>query len=111
MMVEPTESESKAELDRFADALISIKKEIEEIANGMADSKDNVLKHAPHTAMEALSDHWNHPYSRTKAVYPLVDVSRHKFWPSVGRINNTYGDKNIVCSCPPVESYAEEQAQ
>ncbi|MGA7159947.1 MAG: aminomethyl-transferring glycine dehydrogenase [Bacteroidota bacterium] len=108
MMVEPTESESQAELDRFADALISIKKEIEEIAAGTADPKDNVLKNAPHTAMEAMNDHWSHPYSRVKAVYPLPEVRHHKFWPSVGRINNTYGDKNIICSCPPIESYAEE---
>ncbi len=105
LMIEPTESESKAELDRFADALISIKKEIEEIAGGTADAKDNVLKNAPHTAMEAMKDEWDHRYPRTKAVYPLPAVRQHKFWPSVGRINNTYGDKNIMCSCPPIESY------
>jgi glycine dehydrogenase len=107
-MIEPTESESKAELDRFADALISIKKEIEEIAAGTADPTDNVLKNAPHTAMEAIKDQWDHRYSRTKAAYPLPAVRNHKFWPSVGRINNTYGDKNIVCTCPPIESYVEE---
>lgn len=111
MMIEPTESESQAELDRFADAIITIKKEIEEVARGTADPKDNVLKNAPHTPMEAMKDDWNHPYTRTKAVYPLPDVRHHKFWPSVGRINNTYGDKNIVCSCPPIESYAEEQVR
>ena len=111
LMIEPTESESQAELDRFADALISIKKEIEEIANGIADRTNNVLKNAPHTALEATKNDWDHSYSRTKAVYPLPDVRQHKFWPSVGRINNTYGDKNIVCSCPPIESYAEEHAQ
>ena len=111
LMIEPTESESQAELDRFADALISIKKEIEEIANGIADRTNNVLKSAPHTAMEATKNDWDHSYSRTKAVYPLPDVRQHKFWPSVGRINNTYGDKNIVCSCPPIESYAEEHAR
>ncbi len=111
LMIEPTESESQAELDRFADALISIKKEIEEIANGIADRTNNVLKNAPHTAAEAAKNDWDHSYSRTKAVYPLPDVRQHKFWPSVGRINNTYGDKNIVCSCPPIESYAEEHAQ
>jgi glycine dehydrogenase len=110
LMIEPTESESQAELDRFADALISIKKEIEEIANGIADRTNNVLKNAPHTALEATKNDWDHSYSRTKAVYPLPDVRQHKFWPSVGRINNTYGDKNIVCSCPPIESYAEEHA-
>jgi len=111
MMVEPTESESRAELDRFADALISIKKEIEEVANGVADTTDNVLRNAPHTPMEATKNEWEHLYSRSKAVYPLPDVRQHKFWPSVGRINNTYGDKNIFCSCPPIESYAEEQAR
>jgi glycine dehydrogenase len=111
LMIEPTESESQAELDRFADALISIKKEIEEIANGIADRTNNVLKSAPHTAMEATKNDWDHSYPRTKAVYPLPDVRQHKFWPSVGRINNTYGDKNIVCSCPPIESYAEEHAR
>jgi glycine dehydrogenase len=108
LMIEPTESESKAELDRFADALISIKKEIEEIAAGTADPTDNVLKNAPHTAMEAIKDEWDHRYSRTKAVYPLPAVRNHKFWPSVGRLNNTYGDKNIVCTCPPIESYVED---
>jgi glycine dehydrogenase len=108
LMIEPTESESKAELDRFADALISIKKEIEEIAAGTADPTDNVLKNAPHTAMEAIKDEWDHHYSRTKAVYPLPAVRNHKFWPSVGRLNNTYGDKNIVCTCPPIESYVED---
>lgn len=107
LMIEPTESESKAELDRFVDALISIKKEIEEIANGTADPQDNVLKNAPHTAMETLKDEWEHPYTRTKAVYPLLALRERKFWPSVGRINNTYGDKNLVCTCPPVEQYAE----
>lgn len=108
LMIEPTESESKAELDRFAEALIAIKKEMEEIGNGSADVKDNVLKNAPHTAMEAIKEVWDHPYPRTKAVYPLPAVRRHKFWPSVGRINNTYGDKNIVCACPPIESYIGE---
>ena len=108
LMVEPTESESKAELDRFVDALLSIKNEIGEVANGIADNADNVLKNAPHTAAEATKNDWDHAYSRAKAVYPLPDVRHRKFWPSVGRINNTYGDKNIVCSCPPIESYTEE---
>ncbi|HTR80349.1 MAG TPA: aminomethyl-transferring glycine dehydrogenase [Bacteroidota bacterium] len=108
LMMEPTESESKAELDRFADALISIKKEMEEIASGNADPKNNVLKNAPHTAAEAAKDEWDHPYPRSKAVYPLASVRQHKFWPSVGRINNTYGDKNVMCVCPPISSYVEE---
>ncbi len=111
IMIEPTESESRAELDRFADALIAIKREIDEVGGGTADRSDNVLKNAPHTPMEATKNEWTHPYSRSKAVYPLPDVMHHKFWPSVGRINNTYGDKNIVCSCPPIESYAEEQSR
>ena len=106
LMVEPTESESKAELDRFADALISIRKEIQEIIDGKADKQDNVVKNAPHTAKHALSEVWNHPYTRYKAVYPLTYLRHSKFWPSVGRINNPYGDRNIMCVCPPVEAYA-----
>ena len=110
LMVEPTESESKAELDRFVDALISIRKEIEEVGTGAADPVDNVLKNAPHTAAVATGDDWAHHYSRTKAVYPVPALRSHKFWPSVGRLNSTYGDKNIVCSCPPIESYADQEA-
>jgi glycine dehydrogenase len=108
LMIEPTESESKAELDRFADALIAIRAEIQEIADGKADPNDNVLKNAPHTAREALNELWNHPYTRYKAVYPLPYLKDNKFWPSVARINNSYGDRNIMCSCPPIESYLEE---
>jgi glycine cleavage system P protein (glycine dehydrogenase) len=108
LMIEPTESESKAELDRFAEAMIAIREEIQEIVDGKSDPKDNVLKNAPHTAAEAMSDSWNHPYSRTKAVFPLPHLKERKFWPPVGRINNTYGDKNVFCTCPPVESYFEE---
>lgn len=108
LMIEPTESESKAELDRFADALIAIRNEIQEIEDGKADPTDNVLKNAPHTALTALSERWNHPYTRYKAVYPLQYLRHRKFWPSVGRINNSYGDRNIMCACPPIESYAEE---
>jgi glycine dehydrogenase len=107
MMVEPTESESKAELDRFADALISIKKEIQEVIDGNADRTDNVLKNAPHTAASVVADHWTHPYPRTKAAFPLPYLVGRKFWPAVGRINDTYGDRNIICSCPPIEQYAE----
>ncbi|MBM2839713.1 MAG: glycine dehydrogenase (aminomethyl-transferring) [Bacteroidetes bacterium] len=110
MMIEPTESESKEELDRFADALIAIRKEIQEIADGKSDPNDNVLKNAPHTALAALSEEWNHPYTRYKAVYPLPYLRQRKFWPSVGRINNPYGDRNIMCACPPIESYAEQEA-
>lgn len=110
MMIEPTESESKAELDRFTDALISIRKEIQEIIDGKADPQDNVLKNAPHTSLEALSEVWSHPYTRYKAVYPLHYLRQNKFWPAVGRVNNSYGDRNLMCVCPPIESYMEESA-
>jgi glycine dehydrogenase len=107
MMIEPTESESQDELDRFCDALIAIRKEIEAVVSGKADPKDNVLKNAPHTADELTADTWTHPYSRQEAAYPLPFVRANKFWPSVGRIDNPYGDRNLMCSCPPVESYVE----
>ena len=109
LMVEPTESESKFELDRFCDAMISIWNEIKEIEDGKADPQDNVLKNAPHTAMHIASDEWKHPYSREKAAYPLPIVKEYKFWPAVGRIDNAYGDRNFVCSCVPVEAYAEAE--
>jgi glycine dehydrogenase len=105
MMVEPTESEAKAELDRFCDVMISIKKEIDEIELGVADKADNVLKNAPHTAESVITDDWNHTYTRQKAVYPLDWLKHSKFWPAVGRVNNGYGDRNLVCSCPPIEEY------
>ncbi len=110
LMIEPTESESKEELDRFADALIAIRSEIQEIIDGVADRNDNVLKNAPHTAQAIAVDAWTHPYGREKAAYPLPFVRERKFWPPVGRINNTYGDRNIICTCPPLEAYAEETA-
>jgi glycine dehydrogenase len=105
MMIEPTESESKQELDRFCDALISIRAEITEIENGLADKENNVLKNAPHTAPIVISDNWDKPYSREKAAYPAPNLFTNKFWPSVGRVDNTYGDRNLVCSCLPVEAY------
>ncbi|MEW5799945.1 MAG: aminomethyl-transferring glycine dehydrogenase [Bacteroidota bacterium] len=108
LMIEPTESESKAELDRFCDALLHIKKEIEEIESGTHPKDDNVLKNAPHTAYAVMSSEWKHPYSREKAAYPVAWVRAHKFWPSVGRVNDTYGDRQLVCTCPPVEEYMEE---
>lgn len=108
-MVEPTESESKFELDRFCDAMIAICSEMKEIEDGIADANDNVLKNAPHTAMHIASDDWKHPYSREKAVYPIPSVKEYKFWPGVGRIDNAYGDRNFVCSCPPIEAYAEAE--
>ncbi len=107
LMVEPTESESKEELDRFCEAMIQIRKEIEAIATGKADKADNLLKHAPHTARVVSSDTWTRPYTRQEAAYPLSWVSEAKFWPSVGRVDNAYGDRHLVCSCPPVELYAE----
>ncbi|MEN3340463.1 MAG: glycine dehydrogenase [Acidobacteriota bacterium] len=107
MMIEPTESESQDELDRFCDALIAIRKEIEAVVTGVADAKDNVLKNAPHTADELTADVWTHPYSREQAAYPLQFVRANKFWPSVGRIDNPYGDRNLMCACPPTESYVE----
>jgi glycine dehydrogenase len=106
LMVEPTECESKAELDRFCDALIAIRGEIEDVVTGKADAKDNVLKNAPHTAAVVAGDEWPHPYSREKAAFPLPWVRSHKFWPSVGRIDNPYGDRNLMCVCPPIETYA-----
>jgi glycine dehydrogenase len=105
LMVEPTESEAKDELDRFCDAMIAIRREIQDVIDGTADPRDNVLRNAPHTAAEAAGDTWPHPYSRERAVYPLPFVRANKFWPSVGRIDNPYGDRNLVCSCPPVEGF------
>jgi glycine dehydrogenase len=110
LMIEPTESECKSELDRFCNAMISIRKEIEEIEQGRYERENNVLKNAPHTASVVISDDWNRPYSREKAAFPAPWLRTHKFWPAVSRINNTYGDRNLVCACPPVESYLEEAA-
>jgi glycine dehydrogenase len=109
LMVEPTESESKAELDRFIDAMISIRKEITEIENGLYDASNNVLKNAPHTAMVAMADEWEYPYNRKKAVYPLNWLKTSKFWPSVGRVDNAFGDRNLVCSCLTIEAYMEAE--
>jgi glycine dehydrogenase len=108
LMVEPTESESKKELDRFCDALLSIREEIREVENGTADQVDNVLKNSPHTAEMVISDVWKHVYSREKAAFPTPWTRSRKFWPSVARINNAYGDRNLVCTCVPVSSYVEE---
>lgn len=107
LMVEPTESESKEELDRFCSAMIAIKKEIDEIRDGKADKVDNVIKNAPHTAKSVITGDWNHSYSREKAVYPLKWVKDAKFWPSVARVDNAHGDRNLICACPPIEMYAE----
>jgi glycine dehydrogenase len=107
LMVEPTESEDKAELDRFCDAMLSIREEIREIEEGKSDASDNVLTNAPHTAAHVTADTWTHPYSREKAAFPLPYLMERKFWPSVGRIDNAYGDRNLVCACPPIESYED----
>ncbi|HET55738.1 MAG TPA: glycine dehydrogenase (aminomethyl-transferring) [Ignavibacteria bacterium] len=104
-MVEPTESESKAELDRFVDAMISIRNEIREIEEGKSDKEDNVLKNSPHVAEDLISENWNHSYSREKAGFPLSWIKENKFWTSVGRVNNAYGDRNLVCTCPSIEEY------
>ncbi len=110
LMVEPTESETKEELDRFIDAMISIREEIAEVESGAADAKNNLLKHAPHTAGVALAENWDRPYSRERAVYPKAWVKTMKFWPSVSRIDSAFGDRNLVCTCSPIEEYmhAEE---
>ncbi len=108
LMIEPTESESKAELDRFCDVMIAIRKEISEVEDGLADRTDNVLKNAPHTSRVLLTEEWGHSYSREKAAFPLPYLRFNKFWPSVSRVDNAYGDRNLICSCIPVEEYIEE---
>jgi glycine dehydrogenase len=107
IMVEPTESESKQELDRFCDALISIRQEIAKIETGKADIQDNVLKNAPHTAESLIIGEWTHPYSREQAAYPAPWTKEHKFWPNVGRIDAAFGDRNFVCSCLPMDAYSQ----
>ena len=110
IMIEPTESEDKAELDRFCDALLSIRDEIRAIEEDKMDKNDNPLKHAPHTQFTVCADEWNHKYSRKEAAFPLYYVTQNKFWPSVSRINNTYGDRNLICTCEPLSSYVEAEA-
>ena len=108
LMIEPTESESKGELDRFCDALISIHGEILEVIDGTADKENNVLTNSPHTAEVVTSDTWDRPYSREKAAYPVASLRQHKFWPYVGRVDNVHGDRNLMCSCIGMEAYAEQ---
>ena len=108
IMIEPTESEDKAELDRFCEALISIHNEIKAIEEGKADKIDNALKNSPHTQNVICADEWDHMYSRQEAAFPLAYVTKNKFWPSIARINNTFGDRNLVCTCEPTSSFAEE---
>jgi glycine dehydrogenase len=110
VMVEPTESEPKHELDRFCDAMISIRHEIDDVEKGISDKTDNPLKNAPHTASVITANDWEHPYTRQKAAFPLPYVAAYKFWPSVGRVNDTYGDRTLICSCPPLEDYEFEES-
>ena len=104
-MIEPTESESKEELDRFCDALLGIKSEIDEVIENKVDKDNNVLKNAPHTLEMTVNDSWSYPYSREKAVFPLPHLKQNKFWPTVRRINGALGDRNLICSCPPLTDY------
>ena len=106
IMIEPTESESKAELDRFCEALMSIRAEIWQVELGVMDRSDNLLKNAPHTAVAVTADRWPHMYSRSRAAYPVAWLREHKFWPHVGRVDNAHGDRNLVCACPPVDAYS-----
>jgi glycine dehydrogenase len=108
IMVEPTESESLRELDKFCNALIAIRNEIDEIEKGTIGREDNALKNSPHTVENVISDNWNHPYTREAAAFPTNETKQNKFWPTVGRINNAYGDRNLVCSCIPINEYEEE---
>ncbi|MDP6909141.1 MAG: glycine dehydrogenase (aminomethyl-transferring), partial [Flavobacteriales bacterium] len=111
LMVEPTESESKEELDRFISAMTSIRKEIEEIESGSADLEDNVLRNSPHTSKMVVTDKWEHGYGRTKAAFPLTYVPESKYWPPVGRVDNAKGDRNLICTCPTIESYVSEPTE
>ncbi|MEQ8532178.1 MAG: glycine dehydrogenase (aminomethyl-transferring), partial [Imperialibacter sp.] len=111
MMIEPTESESIIELDRFCNAMLSIREEVREVEKGLADREINVLKNAPHTQKVALAEVWQLPYSREKAVFPLEYVKSSKFWPSVSRIDNAYGDRNLFCSCIPISEFSETLAE
>jgi glycine dehydrogenase len=110
LMVEPTESEPKAELDRFIAAMIAIRDEIRDIASGAADRADNPLKHAPHTAAAVTSDAWKHAYRREQAAYPVPALRAAKYWPPVARVDNVYGDRNLFCSCIPISDYEEAAA-
>jgi glycine dehydrogenase len=107
LMIEPTESEAKRELDRFCDAMIRIRQEIAEIESGKADAHDNLLRNAPHTHHLLLEGEWSRPYSKEEAFFPLRNLREDKYWPPVGRVDNVYGDRHLVCSCPPMESYSE----
>ena len=105
LMIEPTESESRDELDRFCDAMIAIREEIRAVETGSADRADNVLKHAPHTLAAVTADTWTHVYTREQAAFPAPWVKASKFWPAVARVESAYGDRNLICSCPPTDTY------
>ena len=107
LMIEPTESESKAELDRFCDAMIAIRREISAIERGKMDRQDNPLKNAPHTVVDLVDAEWAHPYAAAEAVYPVRSLREDKYWPPVNRIDQAYGDRHFVCSCPPLEAYED----
>jgi glycine dehydrogenase len=111
LMIEPTESESKEELDRFCDAMLAIREEIQAVADGSFDQEDNPLVGAPHTAIEVTSDNWTHSYSRQQAAYPVASLRNNKYWPPVGRLNHAYGDRNIMCSCPEPAEYEAEMTK
>jgi glycine dehydrogenase len=110
LMVEPTESEGKAELDRFIDAMIAIREEIAQVERGERDAQDNVLKNAPHTAQMLMVSEWHHDYSREQAAYPVRSLRDGKYWPPVSRVDNVWGDRNLVCACPPVEAYQDDSS-
>jgi glycine dehydrogenase len=110
LMVEPTESEAKHELDRFIDAMIAIRAEIRAVEEGRVDKDDNPLRNAPHTAAMVMAESWAHDYPREQAGFPLPELKRQKYWPPVGRVDNVYGDRNIMCSCVPMSAYAEQEA-
>jgi len=109
MMIEPTESEGLEELDRFCEAMISIRNEIAEVETGLSDKINNVIVNAPHTQKVICADDWTRPYPRSKAAFPLSWVNDNKFWPAVGKVDNAYGDRNLICSCAPIESYMPEE--
>ena len=110
LMVEPTESEPKVELDRFVEAMIAIHGEIEDVRNGKVDKDDNALKNAPHTAAMVTAENWAHDYTREQAAFPVPSLKRHKYWTPVGRVDNAYGDRNIMCSCVPLSEYENDAA-
>ncbi len=108
LMVEPTESESLAELDRFCDAFIAIREEIRAVQDGMLDATDNPLTNAPHTLADVAANNWEHAYDREQAAYPVDSLRRYKYWPPVNRVDNVYGDRNLFCACPAIDSYRED---